>query len=117
MSLPLCRRVSTSVNESPPTQTSLPFRRQDGYTLHIHTADRVGGYNLHVHPAFGVKEYTLHIYIDTSFMSTLQAREMDFTPCMFTVLAVEKGYTLHSHTACNGKKNTSTKVKWTHSHV
>jgi hypothetical protein len=41
-------------------------------------------------------------------MSTLQAREMDFTPCTSTVLVVIKGYTLDIHTACGGKENTST---------
>jgi hypothetical protein len=76
---------------------SRPFRKQDGYTLHIHTAESVGGYILHVHTAFSVKEFTLHIYIDTPCMSTLQAKEMDFTSCTSTVLAVEKGYTLHIH--------------------
>ncbi len=89
MSLPLCRRVSTSVNESPPTQTSLPFRRQDGYTLHIHTADRVGGYNLHVHTAFGVKEYSAHLHWYTLHVHT-----------------ADKGngfYTLHVYSAGSGK--------------
>jgi hypothetical protein len=53
-------------------------------------------------------DYTLlGLLMDTACTSTQQAMERDI-PCMFTVLAVKKGYTLHMHTACDINRYTLT---------
>jgi hypothetical protein len=59
------------------------------WVVQIYTADSGEGYILHIHTEDAVDGYTL----DTPCRVQMIER---YTPCMSTVLAVEKGYTIIS---------------------
>jgi hypothetical protein len=66
--------------------------REEGYTLHVHTADGVGWIHPAILAACSGRGCTLHIYIhiverNTPCTSTLQGLFID-TPCMATLQAM-----------------------------